>query len=318
MAPSRQQLRFQRDVPVCVVWRELGFSEVVAVGAAGEGDEGRGLDAFSYSEAGKEVPPFFQVLDEILGGGEEGFHGKGRADFFFQCSFGVPAEDVFRRFSLPRFDEAPEEVVVVVIDHGVAEAFIYGLGVREFCAGLYGEDAFGDDRAAVPAVERTAKGIDLVFPEVGGGGERPCHVAVEGSVANGEFCFVCVACEDAAEGRGEGGKDPGAPVPGLDIFLHEGRKMERLIFLASRNGQSIKGCYSFIHEMADGDGDVGGVQVVRQGFCQIFGGFRVEAGGGVHEEDAVFGEDGAVEGGIHSRVDAAGDADHDLLHMDGG
>lgn len=252
-----EELLFQSEIGVREVRRELGFAEVVAVGAAGDRQQRRGLDAFGHRKAGEELPPFFQIGDEGRRIREDVLYGKRRADVRFQRALGVPPEDILRRRALPRLHEAPEEIIMVIVHEGIAESFVHGLRVGELRAGADGEDALGDDRLAEEIVERAARLVDLMLPQIGRRGEGPGHIAVEGGVADGEFRFVGVAREDAAEGSGERGENAAAPVAGLDIFLHEGRGRQIFCAFCGPDGEGREHLRRAVHKVSDGDRHIG-------------------------------------------------------------
>ena len=105
--------------------------------------------------------------------------------------------------------------------------------------------------------------VDLVFPKVSGRGKGACEIAVECAVADGRFCFIGIAGEDAAEGSGEGGKDPAAPVARLHVFFHEVREMD---FMSCRNREAFQCFCRLIDELSDGDGEVGRAETRREVF----------------------------------------------------
>ena len=185
------------------------------------------------------------------------------SDMRLETSLCVPCEEVFRAGALPWLDEALEKVVMVLIDEWIAHAFGDVLLFGKLGGGLHGEDAFRDDGALVPVVQKAAQVVDLVFPEVSSRGKGTGEVSVKCAVADGRFCFIGVAGEDAAEGSGEGGKNPAAPVARLHVFFHEAREMD---FAPARNRKTFQCFCRLIDELSDGDGEVGRAETRREVF----------------------------------------------------
>ena len=200
----------------------MSFAQVVAEGAAADGEDRGTLDSLGDGEAGDEAPPPFQVVNEGFRRRKELMDVDAAADVLFQRAVDVPFEDGFRCRPLPAFDEGGEEVVVIGIDNWVALAFGDILFVRQFGAGNDVDAALWDDFAVEDLViEIAGQVVDLVLPQICRGSQVAGTVSVEGGIADGQFGLVGVACKDAAE-RGSGcGQDAARPVAGLDVFFNK-------------------------------------------------------------------------------------------------
>ena len=169
------------------------------------------------------VPPAFEVVDEVLRRREIFFDKSRRAaNIFFQCSDGVPFENILRRRLLPALDERAEEEVVVRVAQRVALALVHVLRVGKLGARHDVDGLLRNDLAPVNGfVQIAGEVVDLIFPEVGQRGQETALIAVKGRVADGGLCLICVAGEAAPEGRSEGGEDAGGAVTGLNVFCGE-------------------------------------------------------------------------------------------------
>ena len=117
-----QYLCFQFFITRRIIWRELGFAQVVAKRPAAHGKERRALNTFGYGKAGNEAPPLFQIGNEVSRCGKEVGHLDATAQVFFQRACKIPFENRLRCCPLPAFDKGAEEVVMVRIDQRIALA----------------------------------------------------------------------------------------------------------------------------------------------------------------------------------------------------
>ena len=147
---------------------------------------------------------------------------------------------------------------MVFVNEGIPQAFGDILVFRQFGTGFYGENSFGNDFLPIPFIQGPAQFIDLVFPQIRRSCQGAGQVAVEGAIAYGHFRFIGVAGEDTAEGGGECGKNAAAPVPGLHVFFHESGEMD----FSFSHRKSFQGPGRFIDEGTDGNGQIGGFQMI--------------------------------------------------------
>ena len=120
------------------------------------------------------------------------------------------------------------------------------------------------------------------------------------------------------EGGGERGEDAGAPVAGLHVFQHKGGRRERLLTARGADGAAGERFRRAVDEIPDGNDRVGRAEAAGEIGGEAFCRFRIVLRRRIHEKHAVRGEHGAVEGGIHRGVDAAGHADDGAGCADGG
>ena len=103
---ASKQLRFELAIAARVVGAVLGFAVVEAVGAAADGQDRRCLDALGDCHAAEEIPPAFQIRDEIGSRREVlGDEAWRTAEVFFDGASCIPFEDVLGRSFFPALDE---------------------------------------------------------------------------------------------------------------------------------------------------------------------------------------------------------------------
>ena len=314
-----QKAFFHFQVARRVVRCQLGFAQVVAEGAAADGEDRGALDALGDGEAGDEAPPPFQVVDEGFGRREELMDVDGAADVLFQGTVDVPFEDRFWSRPLPAFDEGGEEVIVIGIDDRVALAFGDILFVRQFGTGDDVDAALRDDFAVEDAfIEIAGQVVDLMLPQVCRGSQVAGAVAVKGRIADGQFGFIGIAREDAAKSSCRCGQDTAGAVAGLDVFFDEARQFQLPLVLAAL----AELCLAELaprqfQAVLDGDDRIQAADVVGQFLGQALGHVRVVAAGHVDQEDVFRRQDRRIEGGVDRRVDAARDAEDDFVDANG-
>ena len=103
----------------------LRFAVVEAVGAAADSEDRRRLNALGNRHAAKQVPPAFEVSDEILCCWEV-FCDEARfaAEVLFDGIFLIPRQEVFRRRFLPALDERAEQVIVIRVLDRIPFSFV--------------------------------------------------------------------------------------------------------------------------------------------------------------------------------------------------
>ena len=208
--------------------------------------------------------------------------------------------------------------MVRVLDR-VALALVDVLGGGELCRRHDVDDALRHDFAAVDhIVHVVGERVDLVLPEVGERGEEARLVAVERRVADRRLRLVGVAGEAAAEGRCGTGEHAGAAVARLDVLGDEGGDLE--VRFAARaevdHRRLFELLYRVVDRLLDRDDHVLAAEVVGELLREPLRRRGVEDARHVDEQQVLRADDLRVERGGDGRVDAARDADDDLLHVD--
>lgn len=293
---------------------------VEAVGAAADGEDWRSLDALGNRHAREEVPPALEVLDEV-GCRREVFRDETRftAEVRFDRTGLIPFEQVLRRRLLPALDEGAEEEVVVRVLDRVALALVDILGGGELGRRHDVDDALRHDFAAVDRrVHVVGECVDLVLPEVGERGEEARLVAVERRVADRRLGLVGIAGEAAAKRRCGAGEHAGAAVARLDVLGDEGGDTQ--VRFAARaevdHRRFLELLDRVVDRLLDRDDHVLAAEVVGELLRESLRRRGVEDARHVDEQQILRADDLRVERGGHGRVDAARDADDDLLHVD--
>ena len=208
--------------------------------------------------------------------------------------------------------------MVRVLDR-IALALVDVLGGGELCRRHDVDDALRHDFAAVDhIVHVVGERVDLVLPEVGERGEEARLVAVERRVADRRLRLVGVAGEAAAKGRRGTGEHAGAAVARLDVLGDEGGDLE--MRFAARAEVDHRRLFELLYRVVDRllnrDDHVLAAEVVGELLRESLRRRGVEDARHVDEQQVLRADDLRVERGGDGRVDAARDADDDLLHVD--
>ena len=101
-----QQCGLELQVAAGIVGAVLRLAVIESVGAAADGQDGRGLNALGDGHAGEEVPPAFQVSNEFRCRGKiPGDNAGGAAQVLFQRTGGIPFQYILRRRFFPSLDK---------------------------------------------------------------------------------------------------------------------------------------------------------------------------------------------------------------------